>query len=128
MKNKGQIYTLEALISILMVGTILFILFSFEPKSLENIQVSRKLKVVELIKMLDLTTNLRFYAIRGDATKIEELLSPYLKSRFKVVIFNSTTNMTLLPTIEEEDVAIVSYIIAGSLDGYFPIEIRVYLW
>lgn len=128
MRNRGQIQTIEAVISIAIIGIILMILFTKDSKTLENIHLSRKLEVYDTLKIIDLTQNLRIYAINRNITKIEEILYPYLKFNFRVAIFNSTTNITVIPNIEANDIIVVSYLISGYLDRYEPLEIRVYLW
>lgn len=128
MKNKGQIQTIEALVSIAIIGAIVIVLFSKEPKSIESMQLNKKIEVYETIKIIDLTQDLRFHAVNGNATKIEEFLYPYLKSNFKVAIFNLTSNITQIPEIEAKDIFIVSYLISGYPGKFSPVEIRVYLW
>ncbi|MEM4461105.1 MAG: hypothetical protein QXY70_03135 [Nanopusillaceae archaeon] len=128
MKNKGQIQTIEALISIAIIGIITMLLFSREPKSVETTQLSKKIEVYETIKIIDLTQNLRILASNGNSNKIEELLYPYIKSNFKVAIFNMSSNITEVPIIEAKNIFTVSYLISGYPGKFTPIEIRVYLW
>jgi len=128
MRSKAQMQTIEALISIAIVSFIIFLLYFRAPISQEISQINRKIDAYNALKILDQSRNLRQYALQANATKIEELLLPFLKSNYKVVIYNKTENITEIPRIDSKNIASVSYIIAGDLANYKPIEIRVYLW
>ena len=128
MRSKAQMQTIEALISIAIVSFIIFLLYFRAPISQEISQINRKIDAYNALKILDQSRNLRQYALQANATKIEELLLPFLKSNYKVVIYNKTENITEIPKIDSKNIASVSYIIAGDLANYKPIEIRVYLW
>jgi len=128
MRSKAQVQTIEALISIAIISFIIFLLYFITPTSQEVSQLNRKIEAYNALKILDQTKNLRQYAFQTNATKIEELLLPFLKSNYKVVIYNQTSNVTEIPKIESENIASISYLIAGDLANYMPIEIRVYLW
>jgi hypothetical protein len=128
MRSKGQMQTIEALISVAIISFIIFLLYFMTPVSQEVSQINRKIDAYNALKVLDQARNLRQYALQANATKIEELLLPFLKSNYKVVLYNQTDNITEIPTIESKNIASVSYIIAGDLANYEPIEIRVYLW
>jgi hypothetical protein len=128
MKNKGQMQTIEALISIAIISFIVFLLYFITPTSQEVTQINKKIDAYNALKILDQAGNLRQYALQANTTRIEELLLPFLKSNYKVVLYNQTANITEIPKIESKSIASVSYIISGDLSGYKPIEIRVYLW
>jgi len=128
MRNKGQLRTIEALVSIAIIGIILTLLFTRTPVSMDITFLDRKLQVYDSLKILDLTQDLRKAALQGNSTEIEEMLSPFLKFNFKVAIFNSTSNITQIPNIDSTNIAVVNYLIAGDLGNYKPLEIRVYLW
>jgi len=128
MRNKGQLRTIEALVSIAIIGIILTLLFMRTPVSMDITFLDRKLQVYNSLKILDLTQDLRKAALQGNSTEIEEMLSPFLKFNFKVAIFNSTSNVTQIPKIDSTNIAVVNYLIAGDLGNYKPLEIRVYLW
>ena len=128
MRSKGQINTIEALISIAIIGVIIFLLYFRAPVSIEVTQLNQKLDAYNALKILDQTQNLRYYALQKNATKIEELLLPFLKSNYKVALFNRTSNITEIPEIDAKNIAVLSYFIAGDVANYQPIEIRVYLW
>jgi len=128
MRSKGQTRTIEALVSIAIISFIIFLLYFITPTSQEISQINRKIEAYNALKILDKTRNLRQYALQANATKVEELLLPFLKSSFKVVIYNQTSNITEVPKVESENIASVSYLIAGELANYKPLEIRVYLW
>ena len=128
MRSKAQVQTIEALISVAIISFIIFLLYFITPTSQEISQINRKIEAYNALKILDKTRNLRQYALQANATKVEELLLPFLKSSFKVVIYNQTSNITEVPKVESENIASVSYLIAGELANYRPLEIRVYLW
>ena len=128
MRSKAQVQTIEALISVAIISFIIFLLYFITPTSQEISQINRKIEAYNALKILDKTRNLRQYALQANATKVEELLLPFLKSSFKVVIYNQTSNITEVPKVESENIASVSYLIAGELANYKPLEIRVYLW
>jgi len=128
MRSKAQVQTIEALVSIAIISFIIFLLYFITPTSQEISQINRKIEAYNALKILDKTRNLRQYALQANATKVEELLLPFLKSSFKVVIYNQTSNITEVPKVESENIASVSYLIAGELANYKPLEIRVYLW
>jgi len=128
MRSKAQMQTIEALISIAIVSFIIFLLYFIAPVSQEISQINRKIDAYNALKILDQSKNLRQYALQANTTKIEELLLPFLKSNYKVVLYNQTGNVTEIPKIDSKNIASVSYIIAGDLANYKPIEIRVYLW
>jgi competence protein ComGC len=128
MRSKGQMQTIEALISVAIISLIIFILYFITPVSQEVSQINRKIDAYNALKVLDQSRNLRQYALQSNATKIEELLLPFLKSNYKVVLYNQTGNITEIPKIDSKNIASVSYIIAGDLSNYKLIEIRVYLW
>ena len=128
MRNKAQVQTIEALVSVAIISIIIFLLYFRAPTSTETAQIGRKIEAYNALKILDQTKNLREYALKANATKIEELLLPFLKSNYKVVIYNQTSNVTEIPKIDSKNIASISYLIAGDLGNYNPIEIRVYLW
>jgi len=128
MRSKAQMRTIEALISIAIISFIIFLLYFRAPVSQEISQINRKIDAYNALKILDQSRNLRQYALQANATKIEELLLPFLKSNYKVALYNQTGNVTEIPKIDSKSIASVSYIIAGDLSNYKPIEIRVYLW
>jgi competence protein ComGC len=128
MRSKAQMQTIEALISIAIISFIIFLLYFIASVSQEISQINRKIDAYNALKILDQSRNLRQYALQTNATKIEELLLPFLKSNYKVVFFNQTGNVTEISRIDSKNIASVSYIIAGDLANYKPIEIRVYLW
>ena len=128
---KGQLFTLEAAIAILMILIIIVFLFSNPPKSPEFNEINYKLKIYNGLKILDETGRLSTYVSNNDANAIQNGLRPYISNikNYKVVIFNQTTNITQKPSLSNEsEVISVSYFLAGDLDNYQPRDIRVYLW
>jgi len=131
MKMKGQLFTLEAAIAILMILIIIVFLFSNPPESPEFNEINYKLKIYNGLKILDETGRLSTYVSNNDANAIQNGLRPYISNiqNYKVVIFNQTTNITQkLSLSNESEVISVSYFLVGDLDNYQPRDVRVYLW
>jgi len=128
---KGQLYTLESIIAILMMFFIIIFLFKNPPSSPEFEKINYKLKAYNGLKALEKTGELRNHAINSNATAINESLNPYIPSFLTraVVIFNDTLNLTTKPTLDNITESIsVTYFLAGDVDQYEPREIRVYMW
>ncbi len=128
---KGQLFTLESAIAMLMILIIIVFLFSNPPKSPEFTKINYKLKIYNGLKVLDETGKLSTYVSNDDVSAIQNGLKPYISNiqNYKVVIFNQTTNITQKPSlINESEVISVSYFLVGDLDNYQPRDVRVYMW
>jgi hypothetical protein len=128
---KGQIYTLEVGMSILMILSIVIFLFLNPPASPEYNIINYKIKAYNGLKTLDQTGELRRYVADDNATAINESLNPYIPSFLSraVAIFNTTTNITTKPSLTfVNDSISVSYFLAGDFDEYKPREVTVYMW
>ena len=128
---KGQLYTLESAISILMILLLVLFLFKNQPNLPESQEVNYKLKAYNGLEILDTTGKLGSYAIKNDANAIQNELQNYIPVflNYKVVIYNQTTNVTERPSLEDKNKVIsVNYFLAGDLDNYQPKDVRVYLW
>lgn len=131
MKIKGQIYTLEVGIAILMILSILIFLFLNKPTLPEYRRINYKIKIYNELEILEKTGELRGYSINNNITAINVSLNPFIPSFIgrTVVIFNETTNLTAKPSLSNiNDSISVSYFLAGDFDDYKPREIRVYVW
>jgi len=128
---KGALYTLEVVISILMIFVIVVFLFQNPPASPDYQIANYKLKAYNALKLLDTTGELNMYTSNSDANSIREKLQPFIPVTvsYDVVIFNQTTNITNKPSfVNVTDVISVSYFVSGELDDYQPRDVRVYLW
>ena len=125
---KGQIRVIEAVISVVILAVIVFLLTRTPPQSPDITKLNYKIAVWNALSILDNAGSLRSDALAGNAEKIQDELKPYLLVNYKVVLFNSTSNINPIPTINAWDVAVTSYFIAGAAGTYKPMEIRVYLW
>jgi len=128
---KGQIYTLEVGISILMILLIVIFLFQNPPATPEYNIINYKMKAYEGLETLEQTGELRRYVADNNATAINESLNPYIPTFLSraVVIFNDTTNLTTKPSLNGVNNSVsVSYFLAGDFDDYKPRDVRVYLW
>ena len=128
---RGQIYTLEVGISILMILLIVIFLFQNPPATPEYNIINYKMKAYEGLETLEQTGELRRYVADNNATAINESLNPYIPTFLSraVVIFNDTTNLTTKPSLTSVNDSIsVSYFLAGDFDDYKPRDVIVYLW
>jgi len=128
---KGTLYTLESIISILMMFFIIIFLFQNSPTSPEFEGINYKLKAYNGLKSLEKTGELRKHISDNNATAINESLDPFIPSFLSrdVVIFNDTTNITVKPSLTNIDEIIsVSYFLAGDVDDYKPRDVIVYMW
>jgi len=128
---KGQFYTLESIISILMILFIVIFLFQNPSPSPEFKMTNYKLKVYEGLKVIEKTGELRRYVADNNATAINESLDLYIPSFLSraVVIYNDTTNLTTKPSLSSINESIsVSYFLAGDFDDYKARDVRVYMW
>jgi len=128
---KGQLYTLEVGIAILMILSFVILLFLNPPASPEYNIINYKMKAYNGLETLERTGELRRYVADNNATAINESLNPYIPNFLSraVVIFNETTNLTTKPSLTDvNDSVSVSYFLAGDFDDYKPRDVRVYLW
>jgi len=128
---KGQLYTLESVIAILMIFFIIIFLFRNPPSSPEFEKINYKSKAYDGLKTLEETGELRKDVDNNNTTAINESLNPYIPSFLSraVVIFNDTSNLTTKPSLANISESIsVSYFLAGDIDDYKPRDVRVYIW
>lgn len=125
---KGQLYTLEAAISVLIVLSFLVFLYKY-PSLPEFKTINYKLKAYNALNTLDENGELRKDVMEKNVSSIEEKLSPYIPINYAVVIFDETSNVTVKPSfVDKENILSLSYFLAGDVDGYKPREVKVYLW
>lgn len=130
-KMKGQLYTLEVGIAILMILSIVIFLFMNPPASPEYNIINYKMNAYTGLETLERTGELRRYVADNNATAINESLDPYIPNFLSraVVIFNDTTNLTAKPSLSGINESIsVSYFLTGDFDDYKPRDVRVYMW
>jgi hypothetical protein len=128
---KGQIYTLEVGIAILMILVIVVFLFLNPPASPEYSVANYKMNAYTGLETLEKTGELRRYVADSNATAINESLNSYIPKFLgrAVVIFNDTANLTAKPSLNNVNDSIsVSYFLAGDFDDYKPREVTVYIW
>ena len=128
---KGQIYTLEVTIAILMILSIVIFLFLNPPASPEYNLINYKMNAYTGLETLERTGELRKYVGDNNATAINASLNSYIPNFLSrtVVIFNDTTNLTAKPSLSNiNDSISVSYFLAGDFDDYNPREVTVYMW
>ena len=128
---RGQLYTLESIIAILMMFFIIIFLFQ-NPSSLPEFEkINYKLKAYNGLKALEKTSELRRHTSNNNATAINESLNPFIPGFLSraVVIFNDTSNLTAKPSLTGMSESIsVSYFLSGDIDDYRPRDVRVYMW
>jgi len=128
---KGQLFTLESLIAILMLLFIVIYLFQNPPASPEFKRINYKLEAYNGLIILEKTGELRKHVVDNDTTSIENKLKPFIPAflNYNVTIFNETANITQMPSLTNENNTLsVSYLLAGDIDDYKPREVRVYIW
>ena len=111
-----------------MLIIMVILLTTSPPSSPDLTKLNYKINAWNGLNILDKTGELRLLAVNNNAQKIKEDLKPYIDVNYDVVILNKTSNTTSIPSINSENVAVVSYFIAGMPGKYKPIEIRVYMW
>ena len=126
---KGALYTLESILSILMMFFIIIFLFQNPPASPEFERINYKLKAYNGLEILEKAGELRENVIDNNTTSIESKLNPYIPDflNYTVVIFNETSNITEKPSLTGDTVSVI-YFLAGEIDDYKPRDVRVYLW
>ena len=125
---KSQAHIIEVVIACVLVA-VAFVLFIYKPTaSLELSELNYKLDALNGLKILDESGKLRKYVLEKNASMIKDLLAPYIKINYDVVLFNCTTNLTSIPDFRDTEIASISYFIAGDFGNYSAREIRVYLW
>jgi hypothetical protein len=131
LEMKGQLFTLESLIAVLMLFLIVVYLFQNPPATPEFKRINYKLMAYDSLKMLEKTGELRNDAIKKNVTSIKNKMSPFLPGflNYTVTIFNETANVTEIPSLSnEKNTLSVSYFLAGDIDNFKPMEVRVYIW
>jgi hypothetical protein len=128
---RGQLFTLESLLAILMLLFIVVYLFQNPPASPEFKSINYKLKAYNALIILEKTGELRKDVADNNVTSIQNKLNPFLPDflSYNVTIFNETTNITQMPSLpNEKNTLSVGYLLAGDIDDYKPREVRVYIW
>jgi len=128
---KGQLFTLESFISILMLFFIVVYLFQNSPTPPEFRRINYKLKAYNGLKILEETGELRKDVEDNNITSIKNKLNPFLSGflNYNVTIFNETTNITQMPSLaNEKNTLVISYLLAGDIDYYKPREVIIYVW
>jgi len=127
---KGQMYTLEAAIAVIILLSFLIFLWRFPVTTTEDEKINYKLKLLNALKALDEANELRKDAINGNVSSLKSKLSSFVPAylNFSITIFNETTNVTSKPKIQDSDVISVSYFISGDIGEFDPREIIVHLW
>ena len=128
MEMKGQLYTLESAIAVLILLS--FLIFFYKAPSLPEFKtINYKLKAYNALSTLDESGELRKNVMEKNVSSIEEKLSPYISINYTVVIFNETSNITVKPSfVDKENILSLSYLLAGDVNEYKPREVKVYLW
>ncbi len=128
---KGAFYTIEVIISVLLVMSVFFILFTSPINNPEIERANVKSQMYNGLENLNTIGLLRSYALNNNASGIETELSPYtpLGIQLQVTIYNkSFSNLTEELSDQPLDIVGVSYYIAGEFGNYTPREVRVHAW
>lgn len=125
MRNKGQLHTIEAAISITAVLAVVFLVFRVN--TVPDVEaMSMKQKVLDSMKALDDGNRLRQNVLTGNNTAIENYLESYFPPYNFTVYFCSSLSCTP-PTLTQEKVFSVSYFISGDIGNSKFYEVIVYV-
>ena len=132
-ERRGVFYSVEAVISTIMVLSILYIVTKNPPMLRELSKVNYKLKVHEALEVLEKSGDLRRYALTNDTTSIKNSLESMLPPEMSVfVVIYDESQVNLTQQFEApfflRDIVSVSYYIVGDIEVYSPREVRVYAW
>jgi len=126
--RKGVYYSVEAVISTIMVLSVLYMIVKAPKPKEEYSLLNYKVKIMEALDSMkeegllrELAANLRASQIKDEL----ELMFPELN--FWVTLY-SNTNLTKEYEPVASDVIVVRYLLAGKLNSYMPIEVRVKSW
>ncbi|MEM7821579.1 MAG: hypothetical protein QXX38_02070 [Candidatus Aenigmatarchaeota archaeon] len=121
--------SLESMIASTILAMVLFLIFTHPIKIPGMHEANYRLYVISALKNLT-EGKLREYCLNKNVDKIENSLSPYIPPflNFKVAIYNKTSNITQMPSINSENIITVSYLIAGDIGNYSALEIRTFIW
>ena len=125
---KGSYFILESIIAIMIMVTSVAFVLQKPPENIEMSYMNYKQNAYNGLKILEQVGDLRKNILDNDSTSIKNDLSAYIKVSYGVTIFNQTTNLTAIPSIDSKNILIVSYFIAGKSGTYIPREVRVYMW
>jgi len=131
--GKGTFYSVEAVISTIMVLSVLYVITKNPPMMQELSKVNYKLRIHEALETLDKSGQLRLYVLNNDSTSIKNEIEDMLPSNvntFIVIYDEDQLNLTQTFTAPSylRDIISVSYFIAGDVEVYSPREVRVYMW
>ena len=125
---KGSYFILESIIAIFIMVTSVAFVLQKPPENIEMSYMNYKQNAYNGLKILEQVGDLRKNILDNDSTSIKNDLATYIKVSYGVTIFNQTTNLTAIPSIDSKNILIVSYFIAGKSGTYIPRELRVYIW
>jgi len=128
--SKSIFYSLEAVISTIMVLSILYLITRNPPTMQEFSKVNYKLKVHKALETLDNIGKLRYYALTNNSETIKNEIKAMIPEIDLFVVIYDDVNLTeeFNPPIYLRNIVSVSYYISGDIETYSPREIRVYIW
>ena len=131
--KKGVYYSLEAVMSTIMVISILYILVKNPPSIVDISKVNYKLRIHNSLKILSEGGLLRRYVLLNDTNSIKNELQQMLPSQVNVwvtIYDKNSQNLTVAftPSIFQRNIIVVSYFISGDTGNYSPREVRVHAW
>ena len=125
---KGSYFILESIIAIFIMVTSMAFVLQKPPENIEMSYMNYKQTAYNSLKILEQVGDLRKNILDNDATSIKNDLSAHIKVSYDVTIFNQTTNLTAIPSIDSKNILTISYFIAGKMGTYTPREVRIYMW
>lgn len=126
---KGIVYMLEVSVAVLMILSLILIVPKV-PRRESYSLTFYQLQALNALETLDNLGLLREVTLNKDVNTLSEKFGDLMSNgiNYRVVLFNSTTNVTEFETIDANEVYSVSYFIVGDHRVFEPMEIRVYLW
>jgi len=124
---KGQIQTLEAIITVGIIAGVFIAFYSSRIQLPESESVNWKLSGFNALKIIDQSNRLRDYVVNNNTTAIvselEKLIPPTLNFNITICEENCPE-----PKIESSKLVSVVYLIAGDIGNFTKRQVVLYIW
>ncbi len=124
---KGLLQSLEAVIGVVTIFTILILFYSGKDPIPEFDTINFKVRGFQALKALDDQNRLRDAALANDTASLKSRLSGILPAQMNFDVVVCTTNC-IDPNIASDKVTSVAYLIAGNVDDFRYRQIILYMW
>ena len=124
---KGMLQSLEAVIGILLILSVLVLVYSRDVQLPELDTINLKLRGFYALQTLDRTGELRKSILLNDTIDIENKISDFIpKNLNNEIIFCELT--CAIPNIASDRIITVNYLIAGDVNNINPKQTVLYMW